>query len=440
MRTTAATTVIAGLLAAASARALANGAFPDAQSVIAPTDRPQELILPTNFGLVISEDGGQSWQWSCEREANAYGLLYQQGPAPRHRLFAVANDHIAFSDDGSCGWQTASGAVEGEAVTDVFPDPNDADHVLAVAYAGGIFGVYPSRDGGTTFEAPLYQAPAGDGIGGVEIARSDARIIYAAMTNAATTEPKLARSRDGGATWTVTELGPMLGLGIARIIAVDPENPDVVLLRLLGPDGQSIALTRDGGATATTTLSIAGEFTSYVQLASGARLVGAVVDSGTTAALYRSHDGGVTFEMVANPPSIRGLSRRGDTVYAATDNFGDGYALGASTDEGTSWSAVMSYGQIQAILGCVRDDAQCQATCQALAGQGMMSPGMIWEPTVCSANPSPEPLPEPPMGMDGGGGCGCATAGSSSVLVVALALVLVLVLASRKRARTRTRG
>jgi hypothetical protein len=112
----------------------------------------------------------------------------------------------------------------------------------------------------------------------------------------------------------------------------------------------------------------------------------------------------VTFEMVANPPSIRGLSRRGDTVYAATDNFGDGYALGASTDEGNqlerrhvlrpdpgeSWAAV-------------RDDAQCQATCQALAGQGMMSPGMIWEPTVCSANPSPEPLPEPPMGMDGGG-------------------------------------
>jgi len=218
----------------------------------------------------------------------------------------------------------------------------------------------------------------------------------------------------------------MIGLGIVRIIAIDPQNPDIVLLRLLGPDGQSIALTRDGGATVTTSLSIAGEFTSYVQLASGARLVGALLDS-TMGALYRSRDGGASFEMVANPPHIRGLSRRGDAIYAATDNFGDGYALGVSTDEGTSWSGVISYGQIQAILGCVREDAQCQATCQALAGQ----PGMIWEPTVCSANPVPEPLPEPPMGMDGGGGCGCATAGSDVPV-----LVLVLVLASRRRRRS----
>ena len=434
MRTTAAAIVTAGLLSAVPARALADGAFPDSQSVITPADRPQEIILPTNFGLVISEDGGQSWQWSCEREANAYGYLYQQGPAPRHRLFTVANDHIAFSDDGSCSWQTSGGAVAGQAVTDVFADPNDADHVLAVAYAGGIFGVYPSRDGGATFEAPLYQAPAGDGIGGVEIARSNPRVIYAAMTNAVYTEPKLARSRDGGASWTVTDLGPMIGLGIVRIIAVDPQNPDIVLLRLLGPDGQSIAITRDGGVTATTSLSTAGELTSYVQLENGTRLAGALLDSGTTAALYRSHDGGATFEMVANPPSIRGLSWRGDKVYAATDNFGDGYALAVSSDEGSSWSAVMSYSQIQAILGCVREDAQCQASCDALAGQGMMSPGMIWDQGVCTANPVPEPLPEPPMMMGGGGGCGCATAGSSP----ALALVLIAgVLFAVRRARAR---
>ena len=94
----------------------------------------------------------------------------------------------------------------------------------------------------------------------------------------------------------------------------------------------------------------------------------------------------------------------------------------------------MSYGQIQAILGCVREDAQCQASCDALAGQGMMSPGMIWDPGVCSANPVPEPLPEPPMMLGGGGGCGCATAGSSP----ALALVLIAgVLFAVRRARAR---
>ncbi len=435
-RTAGAILVFSGLLAAAAAPARANGAFPDSQSVITPADRPDEIILATNFGLVISEDAGRSWQWSCERDANAYGILYQQGPAPRHRLFTVAGDKLVFSDDGSCGWQTPAGALADQLVSDVFPDPNDADHVLAIGYGGGIFGVFPSRDGGATFDAPLYQAAAGDGIGGVEIARGDGRVIYVAMTNAASTVPRLARSGDGGASWTVTDLSPMIGLGVARIIAVDPVDPDTVLLRVMGADGQSIALTRDGGATVTVSLAIAGTFTSYAQLASGTRLLGALVDSSTTPALYRSRDGGATFEAVASPPGIRGLSRRGDVVYAATDNFGVGYALGTSTDEGATWHAAMAYDQVQAILGCVRDDPQCQATCQALAGQGAMSPGTIWDAAVCSANPPPEPptpLPEPPAVTGGGGGCGCATARPGSWLAVVLVLGIALAIASRRR-------
>ena len=70
MRRTAEAILVSGLLAAVSPRARADGAFPDSQSVITPFDRPAELILPTNFGLVISEDAGQSWQWSCESDAN----------------------------------------------------------------------------------------------------------------------------------------------------------------------------------------------------------------------------------------------------------------------------------------------------------------------------------------------------------------------------------
>jgi uncharacterized protein (TIGR03382 family) len=319
----------------------------------------------------------------------------------------------------------------------VFPDPNDADHVLAIGHDGGAYGVFPSYDGGTTFAAPLYQVAAGDGIGGVEIARSDARVLYVAMTNAAATAPKLARSGDGGATWAVTDLSPMIGLGLLRIIAIDAQDPDTVTLRLNGADGESIVVTHDGGATVTATLSIAGRFTSYVQLASGARLVGAVVNSSNMPALYRSRDGGATFEPVAGPPSIRALSRRGDRVYAATNNFSDGYALGASDDEGTTWHAVMSYDQVQSVLGCVSSDPQCQTTCQALAGRGTMSPGMIWDPAVCGANPV-EPLPEPRAptggGGGGGGGCGCATAPASSPVLVVVCVLVLVVLGSRRRA------
>ena len=431
MRRAAPAVLVCGLLAVASGRAFANGAFPDSQTVLTPADRPQQIILATNFGLVISEDGGQSWQWSCERDANAFGVLYQLGPAPRRRLFTVANDKLVFSDDGSCGWQASGGALASQLVIDFFPDPTDAERVLAIGYGAGVYAVSPSADGGATFTAPLYQAAAGDGIGGVEIARADPRVVYLAMTTIDGTRPKLARSGDGGATWTVNDLGPMLGAGIARIIAVDPEDPNTVLLRLLGTDGESVALTRDGGATVTATLSIAGTLTSYVELPNGTRLVGAMVDSSTTPALFRSRDGGATFEMVPNPPRIRALSQRGGVVYAATDNFGDGYALGTSNDEGTTWRGAMSYGQIQAIIPCLRGDAQCQASCEALAGQGTTSPGTIWEESVCSADP-----PVTPPASPGGDGCGCTIARQDAgpVLVLAFVLVLLAVLASRKRA------
>jgi hypothetical protein len=416
------------LLAASASTARANGAFPDSQTVLTPADRPEQIILVTNFGLVTSEDGGQSWQWSCERDANAFGFLYQLGAPPRRRLYAVANDKLAFSDDGSCGWQTAGGALADQLVIDFFPDATDPDRVLAVAYGERIYRVFPSSDGGATFAAALYEAAEGDGIGGVEIARADPRIIYAAMTRVAYILPRLARSSDGGASWTVKDLEPMLGVGIARIITVDPQDPDVVLLRLISTNGEAIAVTRDGGATVTKALEITGTFTSYVQLPNGTRLVGAMVDSNTTPGLFRSRDAANTFEPVPNPPRIRALSQRGGVVYAATDNFGDGYALGASDDEGTTWRKVMSYDQIEAIVPCLRQDAQCQASCQALAGQGAMSPGMIWEANVCSADPKPQPPPRTD------GGCGCTAAGplSGPALALALALVAVVILGGNR--------
>jgi MYXO-CTERM domain-containing protein len=153
-----------------------------------------------------------------------------------------------------------------------------------------------------------------------------------------------------------------------------------------------------------------------------------MVDSSTTPALFRSRDGGATFEMVPNPPRIRALSQRGGVVYAATDNFGDGYALGTSNDEGTTWHAAMSYGQIQAIIPCLRADAQCQASCQALAGQGTTSPGMIWEATVCSADP-----PVTPPGPPAGDGCGCTMARQDAGPALVLVFVLLAVVLFRRR-------
>jgi len=396
----------AALAAAAPGRARANGAFPDSQSVMTPADWPNEMMLATNFGLLISDDGGQTFQWSCEQDANSLGYQYVLGPAPRHRLFTLANKKLAFSDDASCGWQTASGGVDGQSVTDFFPDPTNADRVLAIGFLGGVYSLFASSDGGTTFATtPLYQTTGGDSIGGVEIARSDPMTVYLSLTTS-DTRPKLARSTDGGAHFTLTDLTSSIGNGQLRIVGVDPADPTLVYLLLLGANAQAIAVTRDGGQTASAPLTT-GFFNSFVRLPSGTVIVGATIDSGITSVLFRSRDAGKTFQEIDGVPQVRALSQRGGNVYAATNDTADGYALGVSADEGTTWNKVVSFGDVQAIVACLRANPTCQMTCAALAGVGVGSPGMIWEPTVCSANP--------PVSGGGGAGGGAGGSGGSTV-------------------------
>jgi hypothetical protein len=398
--------VVAALVIGAPAMARGDGAFPAGQGVLVPADRPQEIVLVTNFGLVLSEDAGATWTWSCEQDANALGTLYQLGPEPRRRLFAVANQEVVYSDDETCSWQVAGGLLVGQAVTDLFPDPTNADRVVAIGVANGVGSVFESQDGGTTFGATLYQAAAGEVIESVEISRSDPSTVYATLIDQ-NEHPKLARTSDGGVTWTVNDLAADLGAGLVRIIAVDPDDADTVLLRWSSlADGEALAVTHDGGATTSTPLSIPHYFTSFARLPDGTLVLSAAVavSPAVQAGLFVSHDGAATFEENDAVPGVVALAQRDGLLYAATDNFADGYALGASSDGGFTWQRVVRFDQIGSIMACLQTNPQCQASCEALAGNGLGSSGQIWDQAVCTAGASPS----------GAGGAGGAAAGGAS--------------------------
>ena len=369
--------VVALVLTAAAGAARANGAFPDSENILTPADRPQQITLVTNFGLITSADGGKTWLWSCEQDGNALGMLYQLTPLPRNRLYTVANQNLAFSDDGSCGWRVAGGAVTGQSITDAYLDPVTGTRVMAIGVANQVYSLFQSTDGGATFAPALYAAASGQTLSGVEIARSDGNIVYLAMRTT-DSAPLLGRSTDGGAHFTVTDLTASLGTGLLRIISIDPDDPNRVLFRFLGANDQSLALTVDGGMTVTKPVTINGDFTSFVRLPNGTLLISAKVDFLTAPGLFRSRDKGASFEMLANPPSLRALSQRNGLVYGAADNFGDGYAIGTSADEGTTWQALMSYADVKAINPCIK--SQCQTSCD---NQVMLS---IWPAEVCSAD------------------------------------------------------
>ncbi|HSY39841.1 MAG TPA: hypothetical protein VLA79_09940 [Polyangia bacterium] len=374
----AAAVVFASSLAATPAKA--DGAFPDGQSVIVPADRPDEILLATNFGVLTSEDAGATWIWSCEQPVNSYGRLYQMGPAPAHRLYAVANGKLVFSDDDACGWQVGGGALGSELCEDAFVDPTDGTRVLAAGLASGtggaVYTVFESTDGGASFGRTLYTGAPGDLVTGLEIAASDPMTIALALSKGSAAAPTLARSSDGGATWQLADLTAALGAGQVRIVAIDPTDADRVWLRWLGAAGDALALATNGGATVAVPLSFdSGALAAFARTATGTLLAAGTVAGAP--ALFRSTDGGATFAAVAAPPHILALAERAGTVYAATDTAYEPFAEATSTDDGTTWQPGLAFVNVAAIAPCLK--GVCQTDCAARAQQKQ------WPAAVCAA-------------------------------------------------------
>ena len=247
----------------------------------------------------MSFDHDQTWIWSCEQPLNSFATLYQMGPPPLNRIYAVSPTSLITTDDSSCTWNaSASGAV------DAFVDPTNPNRVLAVvaksADAGSIYTVVESADAGTTFPQLRYTAAAGDHITGVEIARSDPQTVYLTLTSGATYAPKVAVTSNGGASWTLHDLSTTLPAGTysIRLVAVDPTNPEKLILRVGSGAGEALAISTNGGASAATPLTFpGGVFTAFARMPSGSLIAGGVV--GTTNVGYRSTDGGALIPRAA---------------------------------------------------------------------------------------------------------------------------------------------
>lgn len=422
-----------GLGLAMPNRAVADGAFPDSMQIFAPADAPERVILATNFGLIVSDDDGATWEWSCEPRTDDNTILYQKAASPSQRIFAVLIAHpMVYSDDLACTWTASGGTLASLVARDAFTDPTSADHVLAAAITPTNTlqpsSVYRSTDGGLTFGPALISGPAGGDILGVENAVSDPATMYVAMYGGAnnTVDPILARSTDTGVTWSSTDLGPMLGSATVRIIAVDPTNPRRLFLRIgITSGGEKLGVSTDGGLTIAEPVSVDKQLTAFARLASGTILV-AGLDSDNHGVGFRSTDGGATFVPWTNPPHLRALAERNGKLYAAADNFLDLFAAGVSTDEGLTWKPILTYDQVKRVKACVKD--ACQATCQNMA---LLT---LWPASVCGddtdAGSTPTNMPK--------SGCGCRAAGDGgSGQGTVIATIAATWLISRHRRRRR---
>ncbi len=212
----------------------------------------QRPDLSTGDGIYKSVDGGAHWTHLGLRDGQQIPMLIVD-PRDPNRVFAAVLGHpygpnpergVFRSTDGGNTWTRVLYRDENTGAFDVAFDPNDANTVYAVLWAGrqapweigGSFngttsGLHKSTDGGTTWRPLTNGLPSiAEGLGriGLGTSASVPTRLYAVVD-----APKLGgiyRSDDAGERWTRVNTDVRLwgrGSDFAEV-RVDPKNADVV--------------------------------------------------------------------------------------------------------------------------------------------------------------------------------------------------------------------
>jgi len=335
---------------------------------------PQQLVASTRNGVFVSDDLGASWTPVPPAHGLPANAIAHVGATPSTlvaRWFHAGTDNplntsygYASSDAGE-RWALARG-TDGY-VLDLLPPSGWRD---GVAYAFGDRQLLRGADGGSSWEAileppwqvpppfgaPLYyyatrlhwvlDGPAGDPL----LVVGGTTVSFSASSSQST--PYVARSEDGGATWTRAILGVF---GDLRALARSPLDENRLYASVLGvPTGPGRFMrSADAGRTwsaAGTGLPPSTFASSIVvdPVRSNVVFVAVAADlhpyAGVPAGVYRSVDSGLTFapRSTGLPPvgvNTLALDRNDPaTLYAATDGAG----VYRSTDGGAQWSPIGS--------------------------------------------------------------------------------------------------
>jgi len=257
-------------------------------------------------------------------------------------------------------WRMA-GPFRGGRVLAVAGVPGQLDHFYFGAVGGG---VWESRNAGRTWD-PIFDGQPIASIGAIALAPSDPRVLYvgsgeADMRSDISHGNGMYRSGDGGKTWAHIGLDETRQIG--RIL-VDPRDANRVFVAALGhgygPNPErGVFRSLDGGRTWSRVL-FKNENTGAIDLAfdpSNAKTILAALwstrrppwntyppSNGPGSGLYRSEDGGDTWQPVAGGFPSEKLGRVGlafapsdpRRVYALADAKDGG--LWASEDGGLTW-------------------------------------------------------------------------------------------------------
>ena len=452
---------------AAPAVASANGRFPAAGQIALDPADPGVLLVRATYGLLLTRDRGTDWSWICE---DTVGYGGSEDPMMSFTadgsILAATLEGLSVSRDTGCDWGFVGGGLAGFYVIDLAMEKSDPSKgVLLVADDAGreagtasyVMQLWETGDAGATWMQVGANLPASFFGLTVETAPSDRNRVYASGSLGPPGYPArpglIERSDDRGATWQPMFIPGSDFANLPYVAAVDPQNPDVLYVRLDGNSTNQLVVSRDGGTTWTKVF----ETSAPVQGATSPLLGFALSPDGSMVALGGPNDGLWTAPAStlaftrASPMSALCLTWSTAGLYGCGDELADGFTAGLSTDQGKTWTPLLQRAGLCGPLVCAADSGvttQCTGLWPLMAS--------AFGDPACDGTPSRGSSSGASVGSEGGtggvGGAGegghgsaCALAGGTSAGLTAIttALLGAGALAARRRRRgsgTRGRG
>ncbi len=253
-------------------------------------------------------------------------------------------------------WRSVGPANNAGRISVVTGVPGDP---LTYYVAGANGSIIKTTNGGTTFK-PIFDDQSSGSIGAIAVAPSNPNIVYVGTgegnpRNNASVGDGMYKSVDGGAHWT--HIGLEKSDKIARLI-IDAQNPDIVYACVLGrewgpSEERGVFRTADGGATWKKVLYVdqqtsCSDITAdpnnsnilYAGMYTYRRWAWHLESGSGNTAVWKSVNGGTTWERLSGPDRLLGLPRKamdriGVAVAPSDPNIV--YVLSETKDEGELW-------------------------------------------------------------------------------------------------------
>jgi len=333
--------------------ARANGRFPSAGHVeVDPLD-PLHIVVRATYGLIVTRDGGDSWNWVCEKAMSYSGVWDPSiGILANGIVMVGLPDGLTVSTPDACEFVRIP-ELEGQFVADVAVDKKNPLHavVLTSLPLGGIFDtrIFATQDGGKSFAQVGNVFP--ENLRGltVDLTPSDPNMIYVSgMLNGPLPQGVVLQSKNAGLSYDTFVLPESDEMHAPFIGAVDPELADRLYVRLDGTPGR--LLTSDNG----------GASWSEIFLGEGTLLGFGLSPDGKTLIVGGEKDG-VWRSPVANWAfertsllHTRCLRWAEAGVYACTEQVLDGFSLGFSVTEASTFKPLARLSDLCGPVSCAK--------------------------------------------------------------------------------------